>query len=160
MSAHTHNAHGAHHVSSVQTYVTVFGALLFFTVVTYAVSFANLGPFSLPVAMLVATCKAFLVCTFFMHLKYDERFNLVIFASSLFFVGVFAFFTLVDLGSRDYLVPEEGHFFFREQQAARVAEAAAADAAAAEAAAAAPVTDPAAAPAAAPAGDATNDSGQ
>jgi cytochrome c oxidase subunit 4 len=133
MSAHAHHEHGAHHVSSVQTYVTVFGALLFFTVLTYAVSFANLGPFSLPVAMLVATCKAFLVCTFFMHLKYDERFNLVIFASSLFFVGVFAFFTLVDLGSRDYLVPEESHYFFREQAAAREAEAAAAAAAAAPA---------------------------
>lgn len=136
MTAHAHHEHGGHHVSSVTTYVTVFLALLFFTILTYAVSFANLGPFALPIAMLVAGCKAFLVCAFFMHLKYDERFNVVVFGSSLFFVAVFAFFVLVDLGSRGLVVPEESHFFFRDQQSALQAEAAAAEAAAAPPAAA------------------------
>ncbi len=140
MSAHHDAAHDAHHdglgqhVSSVQTYVAVFGALLLFTGLTYAVSFADLGPFAFPVAMLVACTKAFLVASFFMHLKYDEKFNILVFASSLFFVGVFFAFTMLDISSRGNITPVESHFFYRDEVAAAQAEA---DAAAAREAAAA-----------------------
>jgi cytochrome c oxidase subunit 4 len=138
MASHDHAHHGAHHVSPIETYIAVFGTLLFFTAVTYAVSFANLGPFALPIAMLVAFCKAGLVATYFMHLRYDERFNLVVFGSSLFFVAIFAFFTLVDLGSRGLIVPEESPYYFAEQQARAEAAAAAASAPAEPAAEEAP----------------------
>ena len=123
------------HISPLQTYLTVFGALLLFTGLTYAVSLADLGPLAFPVAMLVAGCKAFLVASFFMHLKYDERFNVVVFASSLFFVGVFAFFTIIDVTGRGALRPEEGYYVWQEEQAAIAAmEAAAAEEQAAAAA--------------------------
>lgn len=117
--SHAHDGHQVdglgHHVASIQTYIAVFGVLLVFTGLTYAVSFADLGPLAFPVAMLVACVKAFLVCAYFMHLKYDERFNLLIFASSLFFVGVFAFFLLVDYSGRAALSPEEGFYYWDRQ---------------------------------------------
>jgi cytochrome c oxidase subunit 4 len=116
------------HISPLQTYLAVFGALLLFTGLTYAVSLADLGPFAFPIAMAVAFCKAFLVASFFMHLKYDERFNLVVFVSSLFFVSVFAFFTIIDVTGRGQLRPAEGYYVWQEEQAANAAmEAAAAE---------------------------------
>lgn len=96
-----------HHISPVRVYWMVFGALLIFTVLTYLVSFAQLGPAALPVAMLVASAKATLVATFFMHLKYDERFNMLVFLSTLFFVGLFFAFTMLDVTSRALFDPIE-----------------------------------------------------
>lgn len=124
MSAHTAHSDAHHHVTSLQTYFAVYGALLVFTVLTYAVSFANLGPFAFFVAMLVATVKAGLVCGYFMHMKYDERFNVLIFLSSLFFVGLFFAFTIIDEGSRGMVNPEESRDFYLADQARPAAEAA------------------------------------
>jgi caa(3)-type oxidase subunit IV len=98
-----------HHIASLQTYVAVFGSLLFFTALTYAVSFADLGPFALLIAMMVACVKVFLVATFFMHLKYDEKFNVLVFVSSIFFIAVFFGFTMIDLGSRSVITEVEGY---------------------------------------------------
>ena len=88
-----------HHVSPKHLYVAVFGALLVLTGITYLVSYADLGPASLPVAMLVATMKASLVVAFFMHLKYEDRTFAFMFATALLFVGVFFTFILYDLGA-------------------------------------------------------------
>jgi cytochrome c oxidase subunit 4 len=109
-----------HHIASLQTYIAVFGSLLFFTALTYAVSFADLGPFALLIAMMVAGVKAFLVATFFMHLKYDEKFNVLVFISSLFFIAVFFGFTLMDLGSRAVITEtEDYHTWWAENPDAR-----------------------------------------
>ncbi len=91
------------HVSPTSMYLKVLGALFVLTGLTYAVSYANLGPASLPVAMIVAAMKASLVCAFFMHLKYDDRYHVFIFVSSLLFVGIFFLFTIFDLSARDRL---------------------------------------------------------
>ncbi len=103
-----------HHISPVRLYWVVFGALLVFTGLTYAVSFADLGPAALPVAMLVACVKASLVCTFFMHLKYDERFNVLVFLSSIFFMLVFFAFTMMDVTTRAIIHPIEGNGVYEE----------------------------------------------
>jgi cytochrome c oxidase subunit 4 len=104
-----------HHISPVRLYWVVFGALLVFTGLTYAVSLANLGPAALPVAMLVATVKASLVCTFFMHLKYDERFNVLVFLSSIFFMLVFFAFTMMDVTTRGIIHPIEDYGVYEAQ---------------------------------------------
>ncbi len=88
---HPHENH--HHVSPSWLYAAVFGALLVLTAVTYAVSFAGLGPLGLPVAMIVAAMKATLVCAFFMHLASEDRLYVFAFLSSLACVGLF--FTVV-----------------------------------------------------------------
>ena len=53
----------------VRTYIAVFAALAFLTVVTVAVSYLHLpiGP-AVAVALIIATIKAALVICFFMHL--------------------------------------------------------------------------------------------
>lgn len=99
------------HVSPMKTYYAVFGALLVLTGLTYAVSYMNLGPASLFVAMVVATIKATLVCMYFMHLKYDDRYHVFVFLSTILFVGIFFTFIIVDLNARDKLAEEQGTFF-------------------------------------------------
>jgi cytochrome c oxidase subunit 4 len=99
------------HISPMVVYYKVFGALIVLTALTYAVSYMSLGSASLPVAMLVAVVKASLVCMYFMHLKYDERYHVFVFLSTLIFVGIFFMFTLFDLSSRTALMDEQGTFF-------------------------------------------------
>jgi caa(3)-type oxidase subunit IV len=99
------------HVSPMSVYVKVLAALFVLTGLTYAVSFADLGPASLWVAMAVAFMKATLVCMFFMHLKYDERYHVFVFLSTIIFVAIFFMFTIFDLQSRDRLNDEQETFF-------------------------------------------------
>ncbi len=102
------------HISPVSSYMKVFGALLVLTALTYAVSYMNLGAASLAVAMFVAVIKATLVCMYFMHLKYDERYHVFVFLSTILFVGIFFTFTLFDLSSRDEINEEQDSFFQRQ----------------------------------------------
>ncbi|HWB81825.1 MAG TPA: cytochrome C oxidase subunit IV family protein [Nannocystaceae bacterium] len=99
------------HVSPQMTYVKVLGALFVLTGLTYAVSYASLGAASLYVAMGVAFVKATLVCMFFMHLKYDDRFHVFAFLSTIIFVTIFFLFTMFDLQSRTRLNEEQGTMF-------------------------------------------------
>jgi cytochrome c oxidase subunit 4 len=99
------------HVSPVSLYVKVLGSLFVLTGLTYAVSFADLGPASLWVAMIVAFGKATLVAMFFMHLKYDDRYHVFVFLSTIIFVAIFFLFTIFDMNSRSRLNEEQGTFF-------------------------------------------------
>lgn len=105
---HAHEVH--EHVSPMSTYNAVIGALFVLTGLTYAVSFANLGSASLTVAMFVALIKAALVCAYFMHLKYDDKYHLFVFLGTIIFVGIFFGFTIFDLKSRDALNDEQETF--------------------------------------------------
>jgi cytochrome c oxidase subunit 4 len=109
----------------MKTYFMVYGALLVCTALTYAVS--ELGPSmgvaagsatSIAIAMAVAFTKAFLVAAWFMHLKYDTRFNVFTFVSALWFMAVFFIFTMFDIGSRDTVTEVTGNFVLRTEQAA------------------------------------------
>ena len=99
------------HISPAINYVKVLAALFVLTAITYAVSFANLGPASLPVALVVAFIKATLVSMYFMHLRYDDRYHVFVFASTMIFVGIFFTFTMFDLHSRPRLNEEQDTFF-------------------------------------------------
>lgn len=104
------------HISPVSMYVKILGALFVLTGLTYAVSYMNLGAASLTVAMIVAAFKATLVCAYFMHLKYDDRFNVFVFVSTLLFVAIFFTFTLFDMASRNRLSDEQGTFERRNER--------------------------------------------
>ncbi len=99
-----------HHVLPLSVYVGVYLALLVLTYLTVQVSFWDLGPLSLPVAMLVALVKAGFVVGFFMHLRYDDKFLSLIFFSSLFFIAVFLAFTLFDLSTRGKINADQSNF--------------------------------------------------
>ena len=109
MSAQTHASHDAHdtddgqvhaHVAPVSFYAKVFGTLIGLTVVTVSAANIDLGPANLPIAILIATIKASLVVTFFMHLKDDRRFNALVFLSALLFGAIFLTYTLNDTAHR------------------------------------------------------------
>lgn len=103
------------HISPISMYLTVLAALFVLTGLTYAVSYANLGSASLPVAMIVAAMKATLVSAFFMHLVYDDRFHVFIFVSSLLFVAIFFTFTIFDMESRGRLSEVQATGFRRAE---------------------------------------------
>jgi len=163
VSSAAHASHSSHHITPLKTYYGIFGALIVLTGLTYAVSFAGFPPVqSVIIAMAVAMTKASLVALWFMHLKYDTKFNIFVFVSALWFMAVFFVFTMFDLGSRGRVLEDTDNFALRKDLAAAAAPAADASAPAAAAPAAdasAPAADgsaPAAdgaAPAAAPAAD-------
>src|SRR3989338_10558160 len=79
------------------TYLLVWAALLVLTVLTVSVSYYNFGVMNIVVAMGVATVKGTLVCLYFMHLKYDNRVNHVVFISAFVFLAIFIGLTGSDL---------------------------------------------------------------
>ncbi|MEK7356234.1 MAG: cytochrome C oxidase subunit IV family protein [Bdellovibrionota bacterium] len=90
----------AHHIIPRPTYFKVFAALIFLTVVTVAASRLDFGTMNTIVAFTIATIKAVLVASIFMHLKYDDRMNRLILFSALFFLVVFYFFCILDEATR------------------------------------------------------------
>ena len=105
--ANDHDAHGDHddgavhaHISDTKFMLGIFAALIVLTVITVAVSRVDLGAANSFVAIFVATIKASLVATFFMHLRHDKPFNAVIFVSAFVFLGVFLVYTLNDVDTR------------------------------------------------------------
>lgn len=103
--AHAHDEHGddyhVHtHITSIKTYVLIFGALIFLTLLTVAAYNVRLGEWNLFVAVLIAMVKSSLVGAYFMHLKYEKKFNILFFTGSLIFVGVFLAYTLNDTDYR------------------------------------------------------------
>ena len=95
------------HVSSVPFYVAVFLGLLFLTGMTVGQSYVDLGKLNIVIVILIATLKASLVVTFFMHLKWDNKFNALIFISTIFFIGVFFAYTMNDTNQRGEFDPDQ-----------------------------------------------------
>lgn len=89
-----------HHILSNAASMWVFIFLLVFTVITVAIAQFDFGQLNFPIAMLIATVKAFAVVLFFMGMKYDSNDNRVIFATSFIFLFIFLGFTAMDLFSR------------------------------------------------------------
>jgi len=96
------------HVVSMKVLAGVFAALLVLTVLTVAVATVDLGNLNLYVALAIAGLKGTLVVLFFMHLRYDQPFHLVVFLGCLAFAVMFISLVLTD--TRAYapsLIPGE-----------------------------------------------------
>ena len=95
--AHAHDA-GEHapHAMPISILLGVFGALMFLTFITVAVTYIDLGRLSVWVALIIALVKATLVCLYFMHLRYDAPFHGLIVVASMLFVVLFIGITLMD----------------------------------------------------------------
>ncbi len=88
-----HSAHTAHDIKAhVRTYYMVFGALLVLTLVTVGVSYLHMPVLpAVIVALIIATFKASLVATFFMHLKGEAKIIYwSLYLTAVFFVLLFA----------------------------------------------------------------------
>ncbi|HKO47695.1 MAG TPA: cytochrome C oxidase subunit IV family protein, partial [Polyangiaceae bacterium] len=80
----SHHGHGLAHTMPVWMLVAVLGALMGLTVLTVSVTSFDLGSQgNLVVAMVIATIKAALVITFFMHLLWDKKFHLILFVTAV-----------------------------------------------------------------------------
>lgn len=120
-AGHDHDDDGAYgadevhaHIGTYKLYVTVFVALLFCTMATVGVASIHLGKANLAVAVIIASIKAALVCTFFMHLKDDNKFNSLILIAAITFIGVFFALTLNDVSYREKLDLQSGNRVFLE----------------------------------------------
>lgn len=160
-AAHADGHHG-HYVAPVSLLLKVFGALVFFTLLTVATGTADWIPGALhvPIALTIALIKVILVAMFFMGLKHDNRVNTVILSLTTIFVLVFLGFTLFDvtqrgdLGNVDRMTAADRAYLMREDSVryAHIAAALADSAAAtADTSAAAGTAAPDSAAAAAPA---------
>ena len=113
---HGHAAHDDYnvqvHIAPVKFYIGIFMALVAFTIATVALSYVHLGAWNLNVAIIIATIKASLVVTFFMHLKDDSRFNALVFVGSLVFIGVFFVYTMNDTNHRHTVDANQGGYFY------------------------------------------------
>ena len=94
---HSHGPGGGHHDHVVPMWllVAVIVALMILTVITVGV--AMITP-NVPLAVFIATIKAGLVATFFMHLWWDKPFNTVILLISVGLLGLFLWFASLDTG--------------------------------------------------------------
>jgi len=118
-----HEAHH-HHIVPKKVLLTVFGGLVFLTVLTVFTSRIDLGAFNLPLALAIALTKTSLVLAFFMALKYDNRVNTLVFSIGAIFVVVFLVFTLLDTAMRGSLgMMEAGTIADQEQAEAGTAVA-------------------------------------
>jgi len=96
--------HEEHHVIPIKVYGLVLGFLFVMTVITVAVAQVDLGKLNMIIAMAVASIKAFFVLAYFMHLKYDNMLNRVIFLSAFGFLLLLFAFSMGDIVSR--IAPE------------------------------------------------------
>ena len=100
VAAHTHGEHhGLAHTTPVWLLLSVLGALLVLTVLTVSVTSFDLGSQgNLVVAMIIATVKAGLVVSFFMHLVWDKKLHLILFLTSVLFLVLFLSLSVNDRG--------------------------------------------------------------
>jgi len=95
--------HGFAHATPLSLLLTILGALLVLTVLTVSVTTFDLGSQgNLTVAMVIATIKAGLVVTYFMHLRWDRVFHLILFLTSVLFLILFLSMTLTDRSEYDH----------------------------------------------------------
>jgi cytochrome c oxidase subunit 4 len=89
--------------SPLPTYLTIWGALLLGTFITYKAAFLDLGRFNAAVALIIATAKALLVALFFMHIKgaHEKLLKLVV-ISTIFFLLLLLVLSMADFGTRTW----------------------------------------------------------
>ncbi len=103
-STGTHDAaagsHAGHplvgHLVPISTLVATASALLVLTFITVAVRYIDIGEFNVWVAIGIAVVKASLVASFFMHLRWDRPFNLLVFVGCTAFVVLMMAFCVLD----------------------------------------------------------------
>src|SRR5687767_3555623 len=104
MASSDNHGHGAssHHVTPLSVYLKVATGLFVLTFLTMVAHHfkTTLGALAGPIAFLIATIKAVMVMLWFMHLKYDNNMNRVIFGSGFFFLLLLYLFSEIDIITR------------------------------------------------------------
>jgi cytochrome c oxidase subunit IV len=82
--------HESHHEHShsYSIYILVWLALLALTAITVAVAGMDIGRFTIATALIIASFKAYLVLTIFMHLRSETKTFVVFVIVALLFLGI------------------------------------------------------------------------
>ena len=97
----------AEHITPVKVYLVVGLSLICLTALTVAISFIDLGPWNITVALVIASIKALLVSLFFMHLFWDNKLYMIVFAAALLFLTIFLTLTMFDTETRGSIYEEK-----------------------------------------------------
>ena len=97
------------HIISIKLYLAIGAALLVLTLITVGASFIDFGPYNVMIALIIASIKALLVAFFFMHLFWDNKIYLIVFAASLLFLTIFLTFAMFDTMTRGAIYEEKAH---------------------------------------------------
>ena len=89
---------------SIRTYTFTFVALLALALATTLIGFLDLGSFSMVIAVTIATAKAVLIASFFMHALYESKVIRVIFAGGVIWFLIMVSLTLVDYMTRGWVL--------------------------------------------------------
>jgi len=88
-------------IISAKVYFTVWAALMCLTVTTAAVSYLDLGAFSIVLALIIATVKGSLVVLFFMHAKYiNVKATLLVILAGFFWLAILLLMTMSNYVTR------------------------------------------------------------
>ncbi|HET6611584.1 MAG TPA: cytochrome C oxidase subunit IV family protein [Kofleriaceae bacterium] len=94
------HGHGFAHVASVKSLILTWGTLMCLTGLTVYASTIHFGSNSmnLLVAMAIAIVKGTLVIVFFMHMRHEKPFHVIIIAAGILFAVLFVSIGLIDTG--------------------------------------------------------------
>ncbi|MEI6433827.1 MAG: cytochrome C oxidase subunit IV family protein [Bacteroidota bacterium] len=84
------------HITSYRTHAWVLIALMTLTLITVTVTWINLSALTVAIALFIATVKAYIVLTYFMHLKFESSLFRVFVAMVLMIYVLVILFTLSD----------------------------------------------------------------
>lgn len=87
-----------HHIMPVRTYLTIFALLIGLLAVTVAAAFFDVGMLNVFMALTIATVKAGLIMSYFMHLRYSSKL-IWIFAG----LGFFGLIIMILIAMGDYV---------------------------------------------------------
>ena len=96
------------HVVPAKLYVAIWAILMAMTLTTVLVSFVEIGPFNVVVALVIATIKATLVVLFFMHLRYSPKLTMATVIAAMFWLFLLLALTMTDYLTRAWLT-SPGH---------------------------------------------------
>ena len=84
------------HIVKYKTYVYVLIALLIMTFISVVVTEIDLGPYTVSMALLLASIKSVMVLLIFMHLKFDKKFYGIMVASVFLLLACVIVITFLD----------------------------------------------------------------
>jgi cytochrome c oxidase subunit IV len=93
------------HIAPLKLYFFVFFSLLILTLVTWQIAYIDLGRWNTVVALTIAVCKATLVGTFFMHLRWSASMVRLVLFAAVFWLAIMITLTVGDFFSRSTVQP-------------------------------------------------------
>jgi cytochrome c oxidase subunit 4 len=96
---------GLGHIIELRVLRNVLLTLLFLTALTVAASRVNFGHWNMVIAIVIASIKATIVGTFFMHLKFEGRTILMYVFYPLMVLFIFIGGSFIDVGERYHVHP-------------------------------------------------------